>query len=133
MNTDIVAAIKAHPSRDATEIAKDVSKKFDKFIPTAQVAKILADAERASNVGRVKGKASETLDSKLDVMEHVGGKLLAHFNDEKLPLKDRIEAAKELRQWTKMNLDLSGIHDEDSDTVFVIDSEWSPRPSGETN
>jgi hypothetical protein len=127
MTEDIRAEIVRHPSDDATVIAKDLSQRFNKFIPPATVAQILATSHRTRNVGIAKGKASETLDSKLMTMEHVSSKLLATFNDPTVPLKDRIEAAKELRQWTKLGIDMSGIHDAESDTLFVIDAEWASR------
>ena len=127
MNEEIRAAIIKHPSNDASLISKELTEKFGKFVPSAVVAQVLATSQRAQNVGRARGKASETLDSKIATMEHVAAKLLGAFDDPTLPLKDRIEAAKELRQWTKLGIDISGIHDEESDTLFVIDPEWASR------
>lgn len=130
MNEEIRAAIIKHPSSDATLISKELSQQFNKFVPATVIAGVLASRQRADNLGRAKGKASETLDSKIATMEHVASKLLGAFDDPTLPLKDRIEAAKELRQWTKLGIDISGIHDEESDTLFVIDPAWATR---ETN
>jgi len=127
MNEEVRAAIIKHSSTDASEISKDLSKQFGKFVPPSSIVQVLATTQRAQNVGRAKGKASETLDSKISTMEHVSARLLGAFNDSTLPLKDRIEAAKELRQWTKLGIDISGIHDEESDTLFVIDPEWATR------
>jgi hypothetical protein len=127
MNEEIRAAIIKHPSNDASLISKELTEKFGKFVPSAVVAQVLATSQRAQNVGRARGKASETLDGKIATMEHVAAKLLGAFDDPTLPLKDRIEAAKELRQWTKLGIDISGIHDEESDTLFVIDPEWASR------
>lgn len=128
MTEDVRTAIIKHPSTDATEIAKDLTRKLGKFIPANTVAQVLATSTRSRNVGQAKGKASETLDQKLHTMEHVSAQLLHTFNDRTVPLKDRIEAAKELRQWTKLGIDMSGIHDAESDTLFVIDGEWGTRP-----
>lgn len=127
MNEEIRAAIIKHPSTDVSVISKEVSQQFGKFVPASTVSNILATRRRADNVGQARGKASETLDSKISTMEHVSAKLLGAFDDPTLPLKDRIEAAKELRQWTKLGIDISGIHDEESDTLFVIDPEWAAR------
>ena len=128
MTDAIRAEIIKHPGTDAAHIAKDLTQKLGKFVPASAVAQVLATSVRSSNVGKAKGKASETLDQKLGVMEHVSLNLLGVFNDPLIPLKDRIEAAKELRQWTKLGIDMSGIHDAESDTLFVIDAEWSSRP-----
>ena len=127
MTDDIRAEIIKHPSTDAAYIAKDLTTRFGKFIPASTVAQVLATSTRSTNVGKARGKASETLDHKLLTMEHVSSRLLETFNDSTVALKDRIEAAKELRQWTKLGIDMSGIHDAESDTLFVIDAEWSSR------
>lgn len=128
MNDDIRAAIIKHDSTDAAVIAKDITANMGKFVSAAQVAQVLATSKRSVNVGKAKGKASETLDQKLATMEHVSATLFSTFNDNTVGLKDRIEAAKELRQWVKLGIDMSGIHDAESDTLFVIDSEWATRP-----
>jgi hypothetical protein len=128
MTDEIRAEIIKHPSTNASEIARELSQRFGKFVPANAVAQVMATSTRSKNVGQAKGKASETLDQKLHTMEHVSAQLLSTFNDRTVPLKDRIEAAKELRQWTKLGIDMSGIHDAESDTLFVIDAEWSSRP-----
>lgn len=128
MTENIRDYILSHENKDASVIAKDASREFNKFVPTSEVIRVLSSIERNQKVGQVKGKAVDTLDDKFRIMENVSGKLLASFNNDTLPLKDRIEAAKELRQWTKLGIDMSGIHDEESDTLFVIDSDWSSSP-----
>ena len=74
---------------------------------------------------RAKERASETLGENLDIMGATKRQLLQLFNDESLPLKMRLEVSKELRQWTTMETDTAGIKDTSSNTVFVIDAEWS--------
>ncbi len=125
---DVRQAVLNHSSTDVAVISQELTKQLGKFVSVGTVVQILSTANRGANVGKAKGKASETLDQKLTTMEHVSSKLLQTFNDPIVPLKDRIEAAKELRQWTKLGIDMSGIHDAESDTLFVIDAEWSSRP-----
>jgi len=127
MTDNIREYILNHESRDPSVIAKAATKEFEKFVPVAEVVKALSVQKRQERMGQLKGKVAETLDDKFVVMENVSGKLLMAFNNEALPLKERIEAAKELRQWTRMGIDLSGIHDEETDTLFVIDPSWSPE------
>lgn len=127
MTDNIREYILNHEARDPAVISKAATKEFKKFVPVTEVVKALSAMKRQEKMGQLKGKVAETLADKFEVMENVGTKLLAAFNDEVLPLKDRIEAAKELRQWTRMGIDLSGIHDEETDTLFVIDGSWDPK------
>ena len=127
MTDNIREYIVNHESRDPSVISKAATNEFKKFVPVTEVVKALSAMKRQEKMGQLKGKVAETLADKFEVMENVGTKLLAAFNDEVLPLKDRIEAAKELRQWTRMGIDLSGIHDEETDTLFVIDGSWDPK------
>lgn len=127
MTDNIREYILNHESRDPAVISKAATNEFKKFVPVTEVVKALSAMKRQEKMGQLKGKVAETLADKFEVMENVGTKLLAAFNDEVLPLKDRIEAAKELRQWTRMGIDLSGIHDEETDTLFVIDGSWDPK------
>ena len=127
MTDNIRDFILGHESTSPGVISKAATEEFGKFVPITEVVRIRNAAKRQDRMGQLKGKVVETLDDKFKIMENVGNKLLMAFNDENLPLKDRIEAAKELRQWTRMGIDLSGIHDEESDTLFVIDADWSPN------
>lgn len=125
---EIEQYVLSHPSDNITTIAGEIREKFDKFVPASAVAKILSKRVRSEHVTRAKDAASSTLEDNVVIVEGMKSKLLAKFNDEGLQLKDRIEAAKELRQWVKLGIDMSGIHDEESDTLFVVDSAWDVNP-----
>ena len=129
MTDNIKEYILNHNAVDPNVVAKAATGEFGKFVPVTEVVRVLNASKRQQRMGQLKGKVAETLDDKFKVMESVSYKLLAAFNDDTIALKERIEAAKELRQWTRMGIDLSGIHDEESDTLFVIDAEWGSAPS----
>ena len=125
---EIEAYIMSHPSDNLTEVAKEVTEKFNRFIPAATVQRIMSKRSRAEHVTRAKDAASSTLEDNVVIVEDVKVKLRRTFDDGALPLKERIEAAKELRQWVKLGMDMSGIHDAEDDTLFVVGSEWDVMP-----
>ena len=128
MMNDLEQFVYSRESTDVLALSREASNHFGKFIPGSAIAKILAKHARSDNVRRAKTTASTTLDDKVSVIEDVSKKLLDQFNAEDLDMKHRIEAVKELRQWVKLGTDLAGIHDEESDTLFVVDSEWDVGP-----
>ncbi len=128
MMNDLEQFVFSRESTDILFLSKEASNHFGKFIPASAISKILAKQARSDNVRRAKTAASTTLDDKVSVIEDVSKKLLDQFNAEDLDMKHRIEAVKELRQWVKLGTDLAGIHDEESDTLFVVDSEWDVSP-----
>jgi hypothetical protein len=125
---EIEAFIMSHPSDNFAEVSREVSDKFNRFIPAPTVQKIMAKRVRAEHVTRAKDAASSTLEDNVVIVEDVKAKLRASFDDKSLVLKDRIEAAKELRQWVKLGMDMSGIHDAEDDTLFVVGSDWDVMP-----
>ena len=125
---EIEAYIMSHPSDNLTEVAREVTEKFNRFIPAATVQRIMSKRSRAEHVTRAKDAASSTLEDNVVIVEDVKVKLRRTFDDGALPLKERIEAAKELRQWVKLGMDMSGIHDAEDDTLFVVGSEWDVMP-----
>ena len=125
---EVEAYIMSHPSDNLSEVAKEVSEKFNRFIPAATVQRIMSKRSRAEHVTRAKDAASSTLEDNVVIVEDVKVKLRRTFDDGALPLKERIEAAKELRQWVKLGMDMSGIHDAEDDTLFVVGSEWDVMP-----
>jgi hypothetical protein len=119
----------SHPSDNVAQIAKDAQERFNRFIPATTVSQIRAKSTRAQRVTRAKDAASSTLEDNVEIVEGMKSKLLSTFKQEELALKDRIEAAKELRQWVKLGIDMAGIHDEESDTLFVVDGAWNTMPN----
>jgi hypothetical protein len=124
MTDDIRQFIVAHESEDAKFISQEIQREFKTFVPSSTVLSVRAGSRRSHNVQKARQEASDALDDSLKVMAHVKGSLLSKFNDETLNLKDRVEVAKELRQWVKFGTDMAGIKDDKTDTLFVIDGEW---------
>lgn len=125
IDPEIVRAIELAPPGDPRKIAAEMTSRFGRVIPSSIVVQIRGSLLRTGNVERARERASETLDENLDIMGTTKRQLLMMFNDESLPLKARLEISKELRQWTSMETDTAGIKDTGSNTVFVIDSDWS--------
>lgn len=126
---EITTAIVEAPDADPRRIAADLTARFGRTVPVTVVTKVRGSLARASNVNRAREAASSNLTGNLDIMTHAKNKLLAAFDDEAIPLKDRLEVSKELRQWTKMEVDTAGIEDAETGTVFVISSDWSAQES----
>jgi len=133
MTHDIEQAVLNHESQDVVTIAKDVSERFSQFVPRSYVAKVLGRNKRSFSVSNARDKASESLDNKVALMEDVATELLMQFSDQALTVTERMKVAQELRQWTKLSLDIAGIHDEESDQLWVIDSDWDTRPQDKPN
>ena len=131
LTEDIKKAIVEHPSEDAMEVARDIGGRFKRHVPVGAVLRVKGSLKRSANVNRAKELASATLDDKIALMERVGASLVEMFEDEALPVKERMEASKELRQWTKLAVDSAGIHDAESDTLFVIEQAWNVLPEGD--
>jgi hypothetical protein len=125
---EIMEAIVKHPSEDVVLVARELTQQYKRHIPVSVVVRIRGSLQRAANVSRAKEKASNTLEGKVAIMESVSDDLLNIFKDTSLPLRDRIEASKELRQWTKLSVDTAGIHDAETDTLFVIERDWDVLP-----
>lgn len=117
------AIVLAEPS-DPRKIASDLSKRFGRVIPSAVVVQVRGSMKRAENVERARERASGVLDENMDIMGEVKTKLHVMFNDESIPLKMRLAAAKELRMWVKSESAAGGIMDSGTNTLFVIDPEW---------
>lgn len=128
MLDEVKAAILAHTSIDPQFISADINKRFGRFVPPTVITKIRGGNQRVENVSRARTAVSDTLDDKVQVMEQVSGDLLDVFNNQSLPMKERIEAAKELRQWVGMVVKMAGIADEESNTLFVVDGAWDHSP-----
>lgn len=125
---EILSAIQRHPSEDVVTVARDVGRELGRTIPVTLVVKVRGSVQRAQDVSRAKEAAATTLDTKIGRIEKASDVLEKLFMDDGLPLKDRIEASKELRQWTKLGMDAAGIADEETDTLFVIEGQWDPTP-----
>lgn len=128
LDPEVKEAILAAPPGDPREIALTLSKRLGKVVPIQAVVQIRGSMKRAENVARAKEQASDSLTDNIALMAHAKKKLLNLFDTETLPLKDRIEVSKELRQWTAMETKAAGIEDAETDTVFVIGGEWDMTP-----
>lgn len=131
MNVDpeLKQAIMQHPSDDVVKVARDVSHQLRRQVHVGLVVKIRGTMQRSIDVNRARENAAGTLDAKVERIESASGVLEKLFHDEALPLKDRIEASKELRQWTKLGMDAAGIADADNDMLFVVEGSWDPTPT----
>jgi hypothetical protein len=129
LDAELQDAIVRHPSPNVAQVAKDVSEQLNRHVPITTVVKVRGSLERSANVNRAREAASGTLGEKIGRIEKASEALEGVFFDPTLPLKDRIEASKELRQWTKLGLDAAGIHDAESETVFLVESAWDPVPT----
>jgi hypothetical protein len=122
----IIEAIHSAESEDASKISRDIKRDFGTFIPPVTIRKILVSRTRMVEHNKVRDKASEGLEKAAEVMETVSDELLEMFHDGDgaYGVKMRLEAVKELRQWLKLGIDTSGLHDADSNTLFVVQSDW---------
>lgn len=124
LDPEVQAAIAAHPSDDVRLVAREVSKQVGRFVPPTLVMQVRgASPQAAQALSQAREKAAVGVSDKLQVADDVAAQLLAIFQDELRPMKERLEAAKELRQYLKLGLDASGISD-GGDTLFVIDQAW---------
>lgn len=121
---EIVQAIQNHPSDDLAQVSRDLTKRLKRHVPITAVAKVKGTMKRTHDVNQARESAAGTLATKVSRIEDASQTLEALFFDEALPLKDRIEASKELRQWTKLGMDAAGIHDAETETLFVIEGDW---------
>lgn len=126
VDQELQQAILRHPSDDIVKVAKDVGAQLGRTVPVTMVVKLRGTMQRAADVSRAKEAAATTLDVKVGRIEAASTVLETMFLDEGLSLKDRIEASKELRQWTKLGMDAAGMADEATDTLFVIEGAWDP-------
>ena len=126
VDQELQQAIMRHPSDDIAKVAKDVGAQLGRTIPITMVVKIRGSVQRAADVNKAKEAAATTLDAKVGRIEVASDVLEKIFLDEGLSLKDRIEASKELRQWTRLGMDAAGMADEGTDTLWVVEGEWDP-------
>jgi len=130
VDPELQQAIMRHPSDDLAKVAKDVGAQLGRVVPITMVVKIKGSVQRAADVNRAKEVAAGTLDTKIGRIEVASDVLERIFLDEGLTLKDRIEASKELRQWTRLGMDAAGMADESTDTLWVVGGEWDTTPKG---
>lgn len=121
-------ALLESPDADPRGLAKTLTERLGRIVPVQAVIRVKGSLKRSANVNQAREQASGVLADNLGIMNATKLKLLAIFNDETLPLPQRLEASKELRQWTTMEVDAAGIEDAESDTLFVIGGEWSLEP-----
>lgn len=126
LDPEIKQAIELHPSDDVALIARDLTRQLGKHVPVTLVVKVRGSIQRVADVSRAKASAAVTLNDKVDRIDKASGVLEEIFLDDTLSLKDRIEASKELRQWTKLGMDAAGIADTESETLFVVEGDWMP-------
>ena len=124
LDESVRLAIMQHPGGDPRQIAKDVSSTTGRFVPPSVVLKVRGTPTQNTNVTLAREQASSTLADKLSVADAVADKLLAIFEDGVRPMKERLEAAKELRQYLKLGMDAAGINDANTGTLFVIGDDW---------
>lgn len=125
IDPQIREAILAHESEDVALVAREVTRATGKFVPPTLVMRVRGSLQQAANVNKAREAASITLSDKVGVLDDVANALLSIFQDETRPLKDRIEASKELRQYLKLSMEAAGIHDKGTDTLFVFGEEWA--------
>lgn len=125
ISDDIKEAIIEAPEGEPREIALELSKRFKRTVPISAVIKIRGSLKRAENVAKAKERASDALDSNLEIMGMAKEKLLELFTDDQIPLKLRMEVSKELRQWTTMETNAAGMEDRETETLFVIGDSWA--------
>jgi hypothetical protein len=130
LDAEIKQAIMLHPSSDVAVISKELTQRLGRHVPVGLIVKLRGNLARAQTISQAKDIAADTLDTKVDRIEKASTVLEKLFHDEKLPLKDRIEASKELRQWTKLGMDAAGIHDSETDVTFVVEPDWLPVANG---
>lgn len=124
IDPNIVQLIEEHPDKEFKDLAKMVRKQFGVMLPQSAVLQVRGHEERVQRINDAKDRASESLDDKLTLMDEVAAELLEIFRDDTVPMKERIAAAKELRSWTGMSIDTSGINDDEGQAVFVLSGEW---------
>jgi hypothetical protein len=129
IDPELRQAIELHPSNDVARIAQDLSNKLGRNVPVSTVVRIRGTLKRSTDVNKAREQAAGSLGEKVDRIEAASTVLEKIFHDSALPLKDRIEASKELRQWTKLGMDAAGIQDAESDTIFVVEGDWNPFPT----
>lgn len=129
LDPQIKQAILEAPAGDPRQLALELSERFGKPVPVQAIVSVRGSIKRAQNVAKAREKASNALEANLDIMADAKNTLYAIFKDDNLPLKDRIEASKELRQWTNMETTAAGIEDKETETLFVVEGEWSMEPT----
>lgn len=126
-DAEIKDAILLHESDDPKVIARELSTRFQRYVPATLVMQVRGSLKTAQNVALAREQASETLSGKLAVADEVASTLLEAFRDEARPFKERIEASKELRQYLKLSIDSAGIYDEHTQTTFIIGGDWAEQ------
>lgn len=124
LDPTVKRAIVQHPSSDERRVSRELTSEFGKFIPPSLVRQARMSAKRASDIQNAKDTAASGLSDKLQLMDNVSGRLLEMFTDDLLDDKTRIDAVKELRQWTKLGIDTAGIHDDEDDVLFLVPASW---------
>lgn len=106
-------------------LAEELTKKLNVRVTANMVTSVRGSLKRAENISRAKDAASESLEENLAIMADTKNKLQDIFNDPTVAMKTRIDAAKELRQWVQLENTASGIEDEESGLLFVVEKEWT--------
>lgn len=124
LDDTVKAAIVQHPSSDHRKVSKELTAQFGRFIPPSLIRTTRMSAKRASDIQNAKDTAAGGLSKKMQLMDSVSGDLLEMFTDTALDDKTRLDAVKELRQWTKLGIDTAGIHDDTDDVMFLVPASW---------
>lgn len=122
----IVQFIRDAPSTDLAELSGQIHRQFGVRLAMGQIKRVLASPEQREKVARAKSLATDALESRVGRIQTVEDELYQLFQNEPA-LRDKLDVAKELRQWIKQGIDVSGMYDEETDTIFVIESDWSTR------
>jgi len=130
LDPEVHQAIVAHPSDNVALVSRELTQLLGRHVPVTLVVKVRGSVQRVADVNRAKASAAITLDEKVGRIDKASVVLEEIFMDDTLPLKDRIEASKELRQWTRLGMDAAGIADTESETLFVVEGDWMPFKPG---
>lgn len=130
MNLDkpIVDYIQRNAGKDLGELTADVRRRFNILLSIQTVRNVLQTSERVTKIEQARTQAASSVSDKVGIQENAIEELKTLAFDTPLDVKDRLAVLKELRQWVGQSIEVSGLYDEKTNAVFML--EWDEEDAG---
>ncbi len=123
---DVRAEIIKYPDLSDVQVYQKMLAAFkgQSGISLTAIRQVRSESERVQNIEVAQTEASQNLNQHNQIIIDLQTQLLSIFNNPALTMKEKMEASKELRAWTKMGIDSAGSALTNGGTTFVFSSEW---------
>ncbi len=124
LTPEVITEINKHTDLTDVQVYQKLLPDFGRNITLTAIRKVRSDSERVQNIEVAQTASSQNLDKHNQLILDLQNELLKIFENPSLSMREKMEASKELRAWTKMGIDSAGSTLTNGGTTFVFSSEW---------